>query len=113
LDIAQIKNALQKTLFPTGRSQIAVFSFLFAIPSAPASEQAAADRSAFRRFGKVFGGISENKNSEMINHFRAKIHNKNRIAFFFHPDYTVGFGVSPNQPFGSRALPPVGTFTLP
>ena len=34
---------------------------------------------------------------------------------FFHPDYTVGLGVSPNQPpiGGSRAVPPVGTFTLP
>lgn len=32
---------------------------------------------------------------------------------FFHPDFTVGFGVTPNQPYGSRAIPPVGNFTLP
>ena len=36
---------------------------------------------------------------------------------FFHPDYTVGPGISPGQPppnsEGSWALPPVGTFTPP
>ena len=32
---------------------------------------------------------------------------------FFHPDFTVGSGISPDLPFGSRALPPVGTCTLP
>lgn len=32
---------------------------------------------------------------------------------FFHPDYTVGIGVAPIQPFGSRTLPPVGNHTLP
>lgn len=36
---------------------------------------------------------------------------------FSHPDYTVGFGISPNQlpdcSSRSRAVPPVGTFTLP
>jgi hypothetical protein len=35
------------------------------------------------------------------------------MPFFYHPDYTVGSGVSPNQPFGSRALPPVRNFTCP
>jgi len=36
--------------------------------------------------------------------------------FFFHPDFTVDFGISPNQSrnFGSRGLsPPVGNCTLP
>jgi hypothetical protein len=36
---------------------------------------------------------------------------------FFHPDFTVGSGISPDQSqnnFGSRGLsPPVGNFTLP
>ena len=46
------------------------------------------------------------------------------MAFFFHPDFTVGPGVSPSQPeqafmisltpgSGSRTLPPVGNFTRP
>jgi hypothetical protein len=35
------------------------------------------------------------------------------LSIFFHPDCTVGLGVSPNLPYGSRALPPVGNFTLP
>jgi hypothetical protein len=37
-------------------------------------------------------------------------------AFFFHPDFTVGTGISPVQSrvIGSRGLsPPVGNFTLP
>ena len=45
--------------------------------------------------------------------------------FFSHPDFTVGFGISPNQPWqlhipmytlccdGSRTIPPVGNCTLP
>ena len=33
--------------------------------------------------------------------------------FFSHPDYTVGFGISPNRPEGSRTIPPVGNRTLP
>jgi len=32
---------------------------------------------------------------------------------FSHPDYTVGSGITPDQPIGSRALPPVGNYTLP
>ena len=24
--------------------------------------------------------------------------------FFFHPDYTVGFGIAPNQPLGSWTI---------
>jgi hypothetical protein len=32
---------------------------------------------------------------------------------FFHPDYTVGIGVTPILPKGSRTLPPVGNYTLP
>jgi hypothetical protein len=35
------------------------------------------------------------------------------LRIFFHPDYTVGFGIEPNQPRGSWALPPVGNLTLP
>ncbi len=32
------------------------------------------------------------------NHFRA--HKKHKYTFiFFHPDYTVGFGISPNHAF--------------
>jgi len=34
-------------------------------------------------------------------------------SIFFHPDYTVGFGIQPNQPYGSRAIPPVGNHTPP
>jgi hypothetical protein len=30
-----------------------------------------------------------------------------------HPDFTVGPGMSPGLPKGSRALPPVGNFTQP
>ena len=29
---------------------------------------------------------------------------------FFHPDYTVGFGITPNQPFGSWAITTGGEF---
>ena len=36
-----------------------------------------------------------------------------QITFFSHPDCTVGSGISPDRPFGSRALPPVGNRTLP
>jgi hypothetical protein len=36
---------------------------------------------------------------------------KNNI--FSHPDYTVGSRIELDQPFGSRAIPPVGTRTLP
>jgi len=33
---------------------------------------------------------------------------------FFHPDYTVGFGISPNPALSRlRTLPPIGNFTLP
>ena len=33
---------------------------------------------------------------------------------FFHPDYTVGLGISPNQPKnGSQTLLPVGNYTPP
>ena len=40
--------------------------------------------------------------------------NSKRYAqFFSHPDYTVGFGISPNRPEGSRTIPPVGNCTLP
>jgi len=40
------------------------------------------------------------------------ITNKHKI--FFTPDYTVGFGVSPNPAKnGSWAVPPVGNYTLP
>ena len=35
------------------------------------------------------------------------------VQFFSHPDYTVGFGIAPNLPEGSRTIPPVGTCTLP
>ena len=35
------------------------------------------------------------------------------LHVFSHPDYTVGFGITPNLPKGSRALPPVGTSTPP
>jgi hypothetical protein len=38
--------------------------------------------------------------------------------FFFHPDYTVGFGITPNQlslagSSAFAALPPVGNYTPP
>jgi hypothetical protein len=34
--------------------------------------------------------------------------------FFSHPDYTVGFGIAPNQPNKARRLLlPVGNFTPP
>ena len=47
-----------------------------------------------------------------------------RICIFSHPDFTVGYGISPYQPLcscaacaetksGSRTLPPVGNLTLP
>jgi hypothetical protein len=32
---------------------------------------------------------------------------------FFYPDFTVGPGISPDLPFGWRALPPVWNFTKP
>jgi len=32
---------------------------------------------------------------------------------FFHPDFTVGTGISPVQPFGSWTLPPVWNYTIP
>ena len=35
------------------------------------------------------------------------------VQFFSHPDYTVGFGIAPNLPEGSRTIPPVGICTLP
>jgi len=36
------------------------------------------------------------------------------VSIFFHPDYTVGFGISPNlAPKRSRTIPPIGNFTLP
>jgi len=42
------------------------------------------------------------------------------LLFFFHPDFTVGFGIAPNQSSmtktiknESRTIPPVGNFTLP
>jgi len=46
---------------------------------------------------------------------------KYRLLFFSHPDFTVGFGISPNQSqwfyilshHESRTLPPVGNFTQP
>jgi len=39
---------------------------------------------------------------------------ENYIEFIFsHPDFTVGFGITPNQPYGSRTIPPVGNYTLP
>lgn len=35
-------------------------------------------------------------------------------SIFFHPDYTVGFGIAPNPAVaGSRTVPPIGNFTLP
>ena len=45
-------------------------------------------------FSKIFAylGDSENKNSGTIP--RA---NKIHICIFFHPDYTVGFGLTPNH----------------
>ena len=42
-----------------------------------------------------------------------KSHFKMMISFFFHPDYTVGPGITPDLPEGSRTLPPVGNHTLP
>jgi hypothetical protein len=47
-----------------------------------------------------------------------KVHNvrkSQQIQYtFFNPDYTVGFGVSPNQHLHARGLlPPIGNFTLP
>jgi len=35
------------------------------------------------------------------------------MSTFFHPDFTVGSGIAPDQPFGSRTLPPVGNYTQP
>ena len=41
------------------------------------------------------------------------------VVFFFHPDFTVGFGFTPNQPhyagrgLALKASPPVGNCTLP
>ena len=36
------------------------------------------------------------------------------LPIFFHPDYTVGFGIAPNPAVaGSRTVPPIGNFTLP
>ena len=32
---------------------------------------------------------------------------------FFHPDFTVGTGISPVQPCGSWTLPPVWNYTIP
>ena len=34
-------------------------------------------------------------------------------VIFFHPDYTVGIGIAPIRPEGSRTLPPVGKCSLP
>ena len=30
-----------------------------------------------------------------------------------YPDFTVGTGITPVQPYGSWTLPPVGNYTLP
>jgi hypothetical protein len=38
---------------------------------------------------------------------------KDDFPILFHPDFTVGIGISPIQPFGSRTVPPVGNHTLP
>ena len=39
---------------------------------------------------------------------------KKMLVSFFHPDCTVGFGISPNRVReDSRAIPPIGTFTQP
>ncbi len=36
------------------------------------------------------------------------------ISILFHPDFTVGCGISPHQPHcGSWTIPPVGNFTPP
>ena len=37
----------------------------------------------------------------------------NTSSVFFHPDFTVGTGISPVQHERSRTLPPVGNLTLP
>lgn len=46
-----------------------------------------------------------------------KNHRLHGNLIFFHPDYTVGTGISPvpAKPFSfsSRTLPPIGNFTLP
>lgn len=44
-----------------------------------------------------------------------KRRNLRNALIFFHPDCTVGFGITPNLPFvhGSRTIPPVGIFTPP
>ena len=35
------------------------------------------------------------------------------LGIFFHPDCTVGPGITTGLPKGSRAIPPVGNFTPP
>lgn len=35
------------------------------------------------------------------------------LPVFFHPDYTVGSGITPFQPCGLQTILPVRSFTLP
>jgi hypothetical protein len=42
-----------------------------------------------------------------------KNRNKSYALIFFHPDFTVGTGISPVQPSGSWTLPPVWNYTIP
>ena len=52
----------------------------------------------------------QNKNCALRKTLRAQM---GKSIIFFHPDFTVGIGISPIQPFGSRTVPPVGNHTLP
>ena len=51
----------------------------------------------------------KNKNCALRKTLRAQI----QFSILFHPDSTVGIGISPIQPFGLRTVPPVGNHTLP
>ena len=55
------------------------------------------------------------KKPHITGDMRLKIRLHSWLLFFSHPDYTVGSGISPDQPLiaGRGLLPPVGNYTLP
>jgi len=63
-----------------------------------------------RKSLKIFRLNKQNK-GWAFSHPREK---RTKLLFFFHPDYTVGFGIAPNPaPKRSQTLLPIGNFTLP
>jgi hypothetical protein len=54
--------------------------------------------SPFKFKGKILGGATEHKKGPDSKYFKIGAHKFNDILLLFsHPDFTVGFGISPNQ----------------